>query len=335
MLNQVGLEHLIAESPAEYVDIAARLASDVERPGRTAPSAAPADGRFGAIGCLGLHCAISRRRIARCGTVVRRIDNVRQRRQRTSGERADAEGPASEPCKRSTKLCKRPSSSTGPATSNGRRPSIDRFWQSNPRHAPTLHLLGTANFQLGQYQLAVEQLRAAIRIDGKRPESHAMLIEVLRASGRSGRGDRQRQPAGAIDARLGRGSLCLGSAAGNKRRLAGAAAREFSESIAAGARSSRGLAAPGGRRSTAKESWTRPACNSKPPRGCIRNRRGPIAASGRFARDKASWTRPSPRIAARSSSIPICRRHTTTWEWHCNWSIGCPRPWPVCKRRSA
>jgi protein O-GlcNAc transferase len=57
---------------------------------------------------------------------------------------------------------------------------------SNPRHAPTLHLLGTASFQLGQYHLAVEQLSAAIRIDPQRPESHAMLIDVLRASGRLG-----------------------------------------------------------------------------------------------------------------------------------------------------
>lgn len=56
--------------------------------------------------------------------------------------------------------------------------------EANPRHAQTLHLLGTANFQLGQYQLAAEQLHAAIRIDGKRPEYHAMLTEVLRASGR-------------------------------------------------------------------------------------------------------------------------------------------------------
>ncbi len=56
--------------------------------------------------------------------------------------------------------------------------------EANPRHAQTLHLLGTANFQLGQYQLAAEQLSAAIRIDGQRPEFHATLTEVLRASGR-------------------------------------------------------------------------------------------------------------------------------------------------------
>ncbi len=59
-----------------------------------------------------------------------------------------------------------------------------KILESNPRHAQTLHLLGTASFQLGQYQLAVEQLGAAIRIDSKRPEFHATLIEVLRASGR-------------------------------------------------------------------------------------------------------------------------------------------------------
>jgi len=56
--------------------------------------------------------------------------------------------------------------------------------EANPRHAPTLHLLGTANFQLGQYQLAAEQLHSAIRIDGTRAEYHATLTEVLRASGR-------------------------------------------------------------------------------------------------------------------------------------------------------
>ena len=41
--------------------------------------------------------------------------------------------------------------------------------EGSPRHAPTLHLLGTANFQLGQYQLAAEQLHAAICIDGAGP----------------------------------------------------------------------------------------------------------------------------------------------------------------------
>jgi protein O-GlcNAc transferase len=56
--------------------------------------------------------------------------------------------------------------------------------EANPRHAPTLHLLGTANFQVGQYQLAIEQLHAAIRIDAGRPEYQATLTEVLRASGR-------------------------------------------------------------------------------------------------------------------------------------------------------
>src|SRR5712664_1927532 len=74
------------------------------------------------------------------------------------------------------------------AHDNGELDQAERLYAEilgrNPRHFDALHLLGMLNYQRGALDAAERLLRAALRVDGDRADTHADLGLVLLAMAR-------------------------------------------------------------------------------------------------------------------------------------------------------